>query len=71
MSIFRFASALMLGALLAAGLPACSKKNAESPANPPTGIETKSTPDAGSTASAPASSAAAAASPPAAQEPGR
>jgi hypothetical protein len=49
MQIFRYAGALVLGVLLAAALPACSKHNAESPANPPTGVATKSTPDTGGT----------------------
>ncbi|WP_426342147.1 hypothetical protein ACN9MZ_10850 [Pseudoduganella sp. S-14] len=58
MSILHHASALMLGALLAAALPACSKHNAESPANPPTGIGTQTTPDTGGTGTAPAPAAA-------------
>ncbi|MGW8391376.1 hypothetical protein [Pseudoduganella sp. HUAS MS19] len=58
MPTFRYAGALMLGALLAAALPACSKQNAESPANPPTGIATKTTPDTGGTGTAPAPAAA-------------
>jgi len=58
MPILRHAGALMLGALLAAALPACSKHNAESPANPPTGVGTKTTPDTGGTGTAPAPAAA-------------
>ncbi|SFG77908.1 hypothetical protein SAMN05518865_11866 [Duganella sp. CF458] len=54
MPILHRAGALMLGALLAAALPACSKHNAESPANPPTGLGTKTTPDTGGTGTAPA-----------------
>ena len=49
MQIFRHAGALAMGVLLAAALPACSKHNAESPANPPTGVATKTTPDTGGT----------------------
>jgi hypothetical protein len=49
MQKFRHASALLMGALLAATLPACNKRNAESPANPPTGVATKATPDTGGT----------------------
>jgi len=49
MQNFRYAGALVLGALLAATLPACSKRNAESPGNPPMGVETKKTPDTGGT----------------------
>ncbi len=58
MPIFRLAGALLLGALLTASLPACNKKNAESPANPPTGVATKTTPDTGGTGTAPAPAAA-------------
>ena len=54
MHTYRTAGALMLGALLAAALPACSKHDAESPGNPPMGTETKTTPDTGGTGSAPA-----------------
>jgi len=49
MLTLRHAGALMLGALLTAALPACSKHNAESPANPPMGVATKTTPDSGGT----------------------
>lgn len=49
MHTFRYAGALALGALLAGALPACSKHNAESPNNPPTGVATKATPDTGGT----------------------
>ncbi len=48
MQTYRYAGALVLGALLAATLPAC-KRNAESPNNPPTGVATKTTPDTGGT----------------------
>lgn len=65
MPTFHHAGALLLGALLAATLPACSKKNAGSPANPPTGVETKATPDTGGTGTA-AAPAAALPNPPAA-----
>jgi hypothetical protein len=58
MQTIRHAGALLLGALLAAALPGCSKRNAESPGNPPMGTETKTTPDTGGTGTAPAPPAA-------------
>lgn len=58
MQTSRSAGALIVGALLAAALPACSKHNAESPGNPPTGLGTKTTPDTGGTGTAPAPAAA-------------
>lgn len=54
MPTFRHAGALLLGALLTVTLPACNKKNAESPADPPTGLGTRTTPDTGGTGTAPA-----------------
>ena len=58
MQTSRSAGALIVGALLAAALPACGKHNAESPGNPPTGLGTKTTPDTGGTGTAPAPAAA-------------
>jgi hypothetical protein len=58
MQTSRYANALMMGALLATALQACSKHDAESPGNPPTGVDTKTTPDTGGTGTAPAPSAA-------------
>lgn len=58
MPTFRHAGALLLGALLAAALPACNKHNAESPGNPPTGVAPRTTPDTGGTNTAPTPAAA-------------
>lgn len=44
--------ALMLGVLLAAALPACSRQEAGSPGNPPTGTRPTTTPDTGGTGTA-------------------
>lgn len=52
------AAALVLGALLAASLAACSKQDSQSPNDPPMGVATKTTPDTGGTGTAPAPDAA-------------
>lgn len=58
MPTFRYAGALLGGAMLAAALSACNKHNAESPGNPPTGVAPRTTPDTGGTGTAPAPAAA-------------